>query len=148
MSGVLFALIVVTPPVAFGAAVGFWKRFNARISSAPEGWDVLPRRRRREIRRAVLLGERVDGTPDEARMAGDIAALLLRQFSGQRIAFTICVVLAGAAYWVFLAVRTDRPAWLILAVGCVAICGSNVWRWRHTAARLREAFAANYAAAS
>ena len=120
-----------------------WRWLTARLSDAPLGWDALPIRRRRAIRRAVLRGQAIDGTPDEARAAADLAARLMRRMSSGRRVLLACLFVASTCCWLFLGETRHQSVWFALAMLYGVLTPVQAWRSWRTARRLRAAYKAN-----
>ena len=111
------------------AVSGFmaWRLYDGDVRDAPGGWRDLPRARRRAIRRAVLRGETVLGTPAELLLAGGVATAFRRRLDPARLGLAVVASGLCAAYWTVAGLH-GHPGRLVLAAlwrasashGCVS----------------------------
>src|SRR4051812_11927093 len=96
-------IVAVSSLVPLGFAA--WRLFDGAVRGAPPEWRNMPRARRRAIRKAILHGEAVDGTPAEFRMAGGLVAAVMRRTNSARLVLTLLASAFFGVYWLVLAVR-------------------------------------------
>src|SRR4051794_27101826 len=140
--------IVIIVAVASLVPLGFaaWRLFDAAVRGAPPEWRNVPRPRRRAIRKAILHGEAVDGTPAELWMVDGLVTALMRRANPARLVLPLLLAAFSAVYWLVLAVRRDDPAWLVLAAVYVALGVIQAFEWRRLKRRLDRAYVATYTA--